>query len=116
VVVEVASLLHQVQNSEVLLLADISMFTVSHLRFLPKERKPQAGSSTNFSASFSLPTSLTASYKRKGREEWQVHSLPPNVTMEEKGVKTVSIRGMGNKKARMTVMLSLLADGCKLLP
>jgi hypothetical protein len=37
-----------------------------------------------------------------------------NITLEEKGTKTVLIRGMGNEKARMTLMLSVLGDGCKL--
>jgi hypothetical protein len=39
----------------------------------------------------------------------------PNVTVNEKGAKTVSIRGMGNENARITVMLGVLADGRKLL-
>jgi hypothetical protein len=32
------------------------------------------------------------------------------VTNNEKGAKTVLIRGMGNEKARITVMLGVLAD------
>jgi hypothetical protein len=36
--------------------------------------------------------------------------------MEEKGVKIVLIIGTGNEKARMTVMLSVLTEGHKMLP
>jgi hypothetical protein len=40
---------------------------------------------------------------------------PSNIIVEGKGVKTVLIGCSGNETARMTVMLSVLADGCKLL-
>jgi hypothetical protein len=39
-----------------------------------------------------------------------------NVTTEEKGTKIVLIRGKGNKKTRITIMLSVFADGHKLPP
>jgi hypothetical protein len=39
-----------------------------------------------------------------------------NVTVNEKGAKTVLIRGTGNEKARITVMLGVLTDGRKLPP
>jgi hypothetical protein len=42
--------------------------------------------------------------------------MPSNVPMEEEGAKIVLIRGMGNEKARMTVMLRVPTDGCKLPP
>jgi hypothetical protein len=42
--------------------------------------------------------------------------MPSNVTVNEKGAKTVLIRGTGNKKARITVMLGVLTYGRKLLP
>jgi hypothetical protein len=42
--------------------------------------------------------------------------MPSNVTVNEKGAKTVLIRGSGNEKARITVMLGVLADGRKLPP
>jgi hypothetical protein len=43
-------------------------------------------------------------------------AMPSNVTVNEKGAKTVLIRGTDNEKVRITVMLGVLADGCKLLP
>jgi hypothetical protein len=50
-------------------------------------------------------------------DETQVYfDMPLNVNLEENGVKTVLIRGTGNKKVRMTVMLSVLTNGCKLPP
>jgi hypothetical protein len=42
--------------------------------------------------------------------------MPLNVTVNEKGAKTVLLRGMGNEKARITVMLGVLAEGRKLPP
>jgi hypothetical protein len=42
--------------------------------------------------------------------------MPLKVTVNEKGAKTVLIRGTGNDKARITVMWGVLADGRKLLP
>jgi hypothetical protein len=42
--------------------------------------------------------------------------MPSNVTVNEKGAKTVIIRGTGNEKGRITVMLDVLADGRKLPP
>jgi hypothetical protein len=42
--------------------------------------------------------------------------MPSNVTVNENGAKTVLIRGTGNKKARITVMLGVLAKGHKLPP
>jgi hypothetical protein len=42
--------------------------------------------------------------------------MPSNVAVNEKGAKTVLIRGTCNEKARITVMLGVLADGCKLPP
>jgi hypothetical protein len=35
--------------------------------------------------------------------------MPSNVTVNENGAKTVLIRGTGNEKARITVMLGVLA-------
>jgi hypothetical protein len=40
--------------------------------------------------------------------------MPSILTLKEKGEKTVLIRGTDNEKARMAVMLSVLADGPKL--
>jgi hypothetical protein len=40
-------------------------------------------------------------------------AIPSNVAVNEKGVKTVLIRGTGDEKARITVMLGVLADGRK---
>jgi hypothetical protein len=42
--------------------------------------------------------------------------MPSNITVNEKGAKRVSIRGTGNENARITVMLGILAEGCKLPP
>jgi hypothetical protein len=42
--------------------------------------------------------------------------MPLNVTVNEKGAKTVLITGTGNEKARITVMLGVLVDGRKLPP
>jgi hypothetical protein len=42
--------------------------------------------------------------------------MPSNVTVNEKGAKPVLIRGTGNEKARITVLLDVLTDGHKLLP
>jgi hypothetical protein len=42
-------------------------------------------------------------------------NMPSNITIEQ-SVKTVLIRGTGNKMARMTVMLSVIANGRKLPP
>jgi hypothetical protein len=37
-----------------------------------------------------------------------------NATMEEKGVKTFLIRGLGSDKTRIAIMLNVLANGHKL--
>jgi hypothetical protein len=42
--------------------------------------------------------------------------MPSNVTVIEKGAKTVLIRGTGNEKVRITVMVGVLANERKLLP
>lgn len=42
--------------------------------------------------------------------------MPANVTVNEKGAKSVLVRGTGNEKQRITVMLCVLADGRKLPP
>ena len=42
--------------------------------------------------------------------------MPSNTTIDDKGAKSVIIKGTGNEKARMTVMLGVLADGHKLPP
>jgi hypothetical protein len=42
--------------------------------------------------------------------------MPSNITVNEKGLKIVLIRGTGNEKVRITIMLGVLADGHKLLP
>jgi hypothetical protein len=42
--------------------------------------------------------------------------MPSNITINEKGAKTVLITGTGNKKVRIIVMLGVLANGCKLPP
>jgi hypothetical protein len=39
-----------------------------------------------------------------------------NITINEKGKKTILIRGTGNEKVRITVMLRVLVDGYKLPP
>jgi hypothetical protein len=42
--------------------------------------------------------------------------MPSNITVNEKGAKAVLMRGTGNEKARISVMLGVLADGHKLPP
>jgi hypothetical protein len=42
--------------------------------------------------------------------------MPFNVTLEEKVVKMVLITGLGSEKTRITVMLSVLTNDCKLPP
>jgi hypothetical protein len=42
--------------------------------------------------------------------------MPSNITVEEKGMIAVLIRGTGNQKSRIITMLSDLADGNKLPP
>lgn len=42
--------------------------------------------------------------------------MPSNTTVNKKGAKSVLIKSTGNEKARITVMLSVLADGRKLPP
>jgi hypothetical protein len=39
-----------------------------------------------------------------------------NITVGGMGAKVVLINSTGNKKTGITVMLSILTDGCKLLP
>jgi hypothetical protein len=41
--------------------------------------------------------------------------MPSSITMEENGANTVLIRGTGSDKARITIMVSILAGGGKLL-
>jgi hypothetical protein len=43
-------------------------------------------------------------------------NTPSNLTVKEKGMKTVLNRGTSNEKARTAVMLSILADGRTLPP
>ena len=42
--------------------------------------------------------------------------MPSNTTVDTKGVKSILLRGTGNEKNRITVMLAVTADGEKLLP
>jgi hypothetical protein len=42
--------------------------------------------------------------------------VPSNYTVDDKGVKSVLIKTSGNEKMRVTVMLTVLADGMKLPP
>ena len=42
--------------------------------------------------------------------------MPPNYTLEKKGVKKVLLKTSGCKKLRLTVMLTATADGRKLPP
>lgn len=42
--------------------------------------------------------------------------MPSNTTVDTKGVKSVLLRGTGNEKNRITVMLAVTADGGKLPP
>ena len=42
--------------------------------------------------------------------------LPPNRTVDFKGQKTNTVKLTGAEKSYMTVVLSCLADGTKLLP
>jgi hypothetical protein len=42
--------------------------------------------------------------------------MPSNYTVGDKDVKSVLIKTSGNEKMRVTVMLTVLADGTKLLP
>jgi hypothetical protein len=42
--------------------------------------------------------------------------MPTNTTVDTKGSKSVLVRTTGCEKLRITVMLSLLADGRKLTP
>jgi hypothetical protein len=39
-----------------------------------------------------------------------------NVTTEEKGIKSVSMKDMGSEKTTIIIMISVLADGRRLLP
>ena len=42
--------------------------------------------------------------------------MPPNCTLEKKGVKEVLLKTTGREKLRLTVMLAATADGRKLPP
>jgi hypothetical protein len=42
--------------------------------------------------------------------------MPPNYTMEKKGVKEVLLKSTGCEKLRLTVILAVTADGRKLPP
>uniref|UniRef100_A0A3Q3FBL7 HTH CENPB-type domain-containing protein n=1 Tax=Labrus bergylta TaxID=56723 RepID=A0A3Q3FBL7_9LABR len=42
--------------------------------------------------------------------------MPTSVTVNKKGEKSVLVRSTGNERSRVTVMLTCLADGSKLLP
>jgi hypothetical protein len=42
--------------------------------------------------------------------------MPLIVNVNEKGEKTVLIRGKGDEKARIAIVVGVLADGRKLLP
>ena len=42
--------------------------------------------------------------------------MPPNYTLEKKGVKKVLLKTTGREKLRLTVMLAVTVDGRKLPP
>jgi hypothetical protein len=60
--------------------------------------------------------SYMLSHIRNADQTLVYFDMPSNVTINEKGAKTVLIRGMGNEKLRITVMLAVLTDGHKLPP
>jgi hypothetical protein len=41
--------------------------------------------------------------------------MPPNYTLEDKGIKEVLLKTTGREKLRLTVMLAATADGRKLI-
>ncbi len=45
-----------------------------------------------------------------------IFDLLSNITINEIGVKTISIRTTGHEKTNFTVVLTCMADGTKLLP
>ena len=44
-------------------------------------------------------------------DETAIYDMPPNYTLEEKGVKEVLLKTTGCEKLRLTVMLAATADG-----